>query len=100
MCASVWAGGLKEQRVRGESACVESARACVAPKKMSRDGKRGGLRGGDNFCYIQLDRIIYFPLKMFVLKTDFPSMFTRHPYFALALHVRCSPAENFGSQTV
>ena len=26
---------------------------------------------------------------MFVLKTDFPSMFTRHPYFPLALHVRC-----------
>ena len=26
---------------------------------------------------------------MFVLKTDFPSMFTRHQYFPLALHVRC-----------
>ena len=26
---------------------------------------------------------------MFVLKTDFPSMFTRHPYFPLALHVHC-----------
>jgi len=31
---------------------------------------------------------------MFVLKTDFPSMFTRHPYFPipLALHVRCRQA--------
>ena len=33
--------------------------------------------------------IIYFPLKMFVLESYFPGMFTRHPYFPLALHVRC-----------